>query len=104
MLTATDAFQKTKHSTEINKVKNLIEQSVKLAIDQGKYTCDVGIKRDTPDYVRDEVAEWLHQLGYRTTIPKRKDTSGFDPMDYSDDIVNVDWRSDKMILENKRKQ
>lgn len=100
MIDAIRAFEKTKHNFEINLVKNNIENGVTKAIEKGKYSCRITIGADTKQFVRDEIKEWLIELGYRCAIPKYESQNGcpHNQMLYWNDIY-ISWERDKMINE-----
>lgn len=103
MVNAIRAFEKTKHNFEINLIKDNIENGINKAIEKGEYTCKISLNADTKQFIRDEITEWLIELGYRCVIPKYESQDGcpLDQMVYWNDI-DISWESDNMINEKAR--
>ena len=92
MIDANKAYELTKHSNEINKIKRDIENAVNQAIKDGLFECEVNINADTKSSVREEIIEWLIPLGYFVEMPKYKSQFGCpsDQMDYWN-AIKISW-------------
>ena len=64
MINAQEAYNKTKYAGAILKEKNSVELVISNAIDHGDYFCRYEFEEDAPSYIKDEIIEWLTDLGY----------------------------------------
>lgn len=106
MKTAVTAFQETKFCKEIIDFKKSIETDIEKAISSGNYECEVSFSTDVPDSVRNKVRDELRRLGYDVNIPKHEERPSDCPVEQWGyfDTAKINWMSDKMRNELKRKQ
>ena len=98
MITAQKAFNETKHHATIIKIVNEIDNEIKKEIQKGNYEARIGIRSDTPEYVREEIRQLLKSLGYNFDVPVYKidpiynfDNAPCDQAIYYD-YIKVNWR------------
>ena len=65
MINAQEAYNKTKYTGAILKVKDFVELVISNAVDNGDYICNYEFEEDVPSYVENAIIEWLRDLGYK---------------------------------------
>lgn len=88
MITAKEAWRQTKYRNECTDLMRQIEKTISLAIEAGRYACEVNVHKTRDNTVMDMFVEELKRNGYEVTTSGHKDIGDPEPYFYS---LNVSW-------------
>lgn len=93
MITAREAYDKTRFQKQILQFKKDIEKGIEKAISEGKYECTIMFDIGLPDSIRNEIGDELNELGYYHTMPPYKKQPSGIPCDQADyyDYLKITW-------------
>jgi hypothetical protein len=93
MITAQDAFIKTKYQKQIDALLKECEEEIEFAINKGRYSTCVRVGFNIPKTVKDRTLQTLADYGYKCTITNYNETEKNVPSDqchYYDDLT-IKW-------------
>lgn len=88
MITAKEAWKRTKYKNEYEELLTLTEQSINRAVEDGRYECGVNVHNTRSIVVMDMLVKELERNGYGVTTIKYNTVEDPEPRSYS---LHVSW-------------